>query len=362
MRIRSSARTAVLTGVVAFLALQFVLDRLLDGLWRPFYHQRVSGIRRAIREAGDGCLVVMLGSSRTTHGLRGDVIGPQLARELGAPVVVYNAGIPGDGPVMNLLTLRRLLDDDVRPELLLVEVLPAMLSGGNGIPGDIRPTHLATDSMRYDELSFLRHYSRARRPVDALEWWLSRLTPIYHLRTRILSALQPRLLPREDQFELLPEEALGWVPIDSPLNTPRKRPLALAAAKREYVLQLRRFKPNEPSIEATEELLKLCRQEQIRVALVLMPEGPVFRSWYSRGVRSGIHRLLDTLARRHGAPVVDARAWMNDEKDFLDSHHLLPAAAEAFSRQLGEQALLPLLRQWPERGSWIHQVADSATR
>ncbi len=70
----------------------------------------------------------MLGSSRTCHGLAADELHERLSRELGRPVSVVNAGLPGSGPFTELLLWRRLRRDGVRPDLLLVEVLPGLLS------------------------------------------------------------------------------------------------------------------------------------------------------------------------------------------------------------------------------------------
>ena len=46
--------------------------------------------------------------------------------------VVFNYGILGAGPVLELLTLRRLLADGVHPDCIIVEAWPYII----GIPGD----------------------------------------------------------------------------------------------------------------------------------------------------------------------------------------------------------------------------------
>jgi hypothetical protein len=94
--------------------------------------------------------------------------------------------------------------------------------------------------------------------------------------------------------------------------------------------------------QAWRDLLGLCRREGIPTALVVMPEGPVFRSWYPPRTWALVREFLDDLGREYRVGVIDARDWMAEE-DFIDSHHLLPQAAELFSARLGHEALAPLL-------------------
>src|SRR3954470_1530959 len=139
MRSRRGARTALLTALVGFFAIQAGLDVLLGGLWQAYYSHKLRALRRALHSADHPQLVVMLGSSRTDHALNGSAVEPLLARELGRPVVVYNFGVPTAGPVTHLLHLRRLLADGVRPDLLLVEVMPSfLLSRRGGVGGAIQ--------------------------------------------------------------------------------------------------------------------------------------------------------------------------------------------------------------------------------
>lgn len=344
MRNWRKARTALLSGLVCYLVLQVVLDGLVDRMWRPEYSHKLDGLRHALESADRPKTVVVLGSSRTAHGIKPSVMRPQLERELGQPVVVFNTGLPGNGPVLNLLTLRRFLADGVRPDLVLIEVLPAMLSGTDGMPGDLGHVQVPTISLRHDEISFLQHYAAPRRQIGFLEWALSRLAPSYYLRPRLLTATMPLLLPSKDRYEELPDDVYGWIPIISPLTTATKRPRALAQARREYFDRLKRFQLKGKSMEALEAMLELCEREHIKAALVVLPEGPVFRSWYPPGVLPQIQGYLAEVTQRYGATLIDAQRWLDTESAFLDSHHLLPAAAEEFSRRLGKEGLLPLLQ------------------
>ena len=65
--------------------------------------------------------MVVLGSSRVAYG----VDAGSLSRQGYPTALVYNFGILGSGPLLNLVNLRRLLDAGIRPNLLYVEILPA---------------------------------------------------------------------------------------------------------------------------------------------------------------------------------------------------------------------------------------------
>jgi hypothetical protein len=41
--------------------------------------------------------------------------------------------------------------------------------------------------------------------------------------------------------------------------------------------------------------------------------------------------------------LINARAWINDEKAFLDSHHLMKDGGDRFTERLGHEGLAPLL-------------------
>src|SRR5262249_30242998 len=73
----------------------------------------------------------------------------------------------------------------------------------------------------------------------------------------------------------------GWVHTPRTWVSQTVRDHALEVAKSQYRERLSRLRAGGLSGEALRGLLALCRDERIPAALVLMPEGPIFRSWYS---------------------------------------------------------------------------------
>jgi hypothetical protein len=149
---------------------------------------------------------------------------------------------------------------------------------------------------------------------------------------------------REDAFRTT--DGSGWVSPPWLEPTPERRSQSLERTRREYACYLSDFRLGGPSCQALRDLLALCRRENIRAALVLMPEGDAFRSWYKPDEWRDIQAFISDLCSEFALPLINAREWCSEE-DFIDSHHLLPAAAARFTDRLGREALIPFLCQGP---------------
>jgi hypothetical protein len=337
------SRATLLCGLALFLLQQLGLAVSiavwLPGLRDPQYAHKVTGLKERMETSPQPLSIVMLGSSRTAYGLAASGLEPPLSAAVGQPVVVYNFGLLGAGPVTELLTLRRLLEDGIRPSLLLVEVLPPLLAGQVPLH-EVEERRLPACSLRSDELTLVESYSGSRRSRLRETWCRSCLLPWYYHRFALVSKIMPVLLhhtSRRNGFDGADES--GWVPIHAP---PELRDQALARAHREYAHYLNGFRLGGPAVKGLKELLDLCRAEHVPVTLVMMPEGPAFRSWYPPSAWSQIEAHLNDLHQRYNVPVINARDWLPEE-DFWDSHHLLPGAATRFSERLSRE-VLPLLR------------------
>jgi hypothetical protein len=338
------SRSTLLAGLLAFVALQAGLaaavESWLPELRDPYYVDKAARLRRRLATSHPRPLtVVMLGSSRTTFALKGGDVEPRLGEEVQAPVALYNFGLIGAGPLTELMTLRRLLADGIRPDLLLVEIHPCLLSGD--VPWEVR--RLTAGQVYRRELSFLARYGAPRRQLRR-DWWLAEAVPWYSHRFAIVSRTLPYLLPwqlRQDLFWAA--DGSGWVESPLPPPTPDVRQRALDKARREYYAKLQDFHLGRGSCQALREILETCRREHIGVALVWVPEGPVFRSWYTPQAEARTRAFLKECDRAYGAPLIDARDWV-PEDEFTDSHHLRTPGARRFSERLAREALPPLLR------------------
>jgi hypothetical protein len=292
-------------------------------------------LRAALARAPGRPLVVMLGSSRCLLGFRPAALPPCRTAD-GREPVVFNAGFLGAGPLMELICLRRLLADGLRPEVVFLECWP--------------PSEIAEGIFRppVQRLGWrdLRVWGRHTAEPGLLyrEWIESRLLPGSTGRAALLQALAPRWLPpREEDY--LNVDAAGWKPC--PFGyTSKDRERRARFARNDYEAFLQVYRHGETADRELRELLTLCRAEHIRAALVFLPESALFRGWYSPAARAEVDGYLGRLSRDFAVPVIDARAWVADD-GFADGYHLLPEGAAAFTARFGREALQPLLEGRP---------------
>ncbi|HEX5444747.1 MAG TPA: hypothetical protein VFW87_12990, partial [Pirellulales bacterium] len=162
-----------------------------------------------------------------------------------------------------------------------------------------------------------------------------RLWPWHQHRRELLDRLNPRwTLPGEGE----------QVPL-GPLGNRLGLSESVAADYRVKILRethdlyhpsLRHFVVAESSRRAICETAELCRAEGIELTLLLTPEGSDFRSWYSAESVAAVEQFCGELNRDYGLRLIDARRWLPDD-EFVDSHHMLAAGADRFTRRLGER-------------------------
>lgn len=342
LQARRTLAYAAIVFAVGQAALAVGIECWLPELRDPLYGQKLGQLRQQLAEAGRGALsrsrlVVMLGSSRTVHGC--DAAGYEsCARADGRPATVYNFGIPGGGPLTELLTLQRLLREGIRPDEVLIELLPALL---------------VDEAMRYEA----SQYPAARLWLDELplvdrlggaagnlfgrrcNWFTDFCLPAFAHRLPIKRRVWPDLLPRAGHEHLFaPFDPHGWASIPDAVRTPDAFARGLEVARQSYADRLSRLHVGPLARAAIVELLAICRERQILATLVVLPEGPRFRQWYSAAAEEEVDRYLGELATHDGVLLVDARHWCEEEL-FIDSHHLLAQGATSFSRKLAETTL-----------------------
>jgi hypothetical protein len=370
-RTARQACIALLTGAALFAVLQIAaavaLELWFPGAIDPDYGGRFWRIAQGrAAEAGHSRTVVMLGSSRTYYGLDAGALNAPLSRELGRPVTVVNFGFTGAGPVTELLMWRRLRQDAIRPDLVLVEVLPGYLSSSFPVD-ETSEAAMPADRLRWHDLALLERYGAGRaRPRLRRDLMEAAADTLYSRRLGIVNAIAPELLSFTNTKNPLIERRspdpfpaiLSRQQLDKALAYACREQLDKArdSARRDYTPFLADFHLGGRGCEALRELLASCRQAHVPAALVLMPEGPQFRSWYPPETWRQIQNWVELVCREEGAPLINAREWI-EEDDFVDSHHLLPRGADKFTCRLGREYILPLLRRLPDEGKPPHGLA-----
>lgn len=317
-----SARRACLASLPAFFLLAAGLLARRDTLPAsadPWYAERLAALRCRRAESPGRPLVVFLGSSRSLSAVR-----PATLTADNPDLLPFSLARTGHGPVGNLLTLRRLLADGVRPVAVVVEVMPAFL-----VEEDMKPL-------------LERH--------TAAEWWaaglpMSRRLLADHLGDRLgRFRANARRLVADPPAE--PCDSHGGYPTPRAAVTPAERAALFDSQTRFYAARLRRPTVAPVSACATDALLATCRRGGVRGALLLMPEGDEFRRLYGPAVRDALTGWVRRVAAAAGVPVIDAGDWLT-EVQMADSHHALLPGAEAFTRRLAAEVPPALLRERP---------------
>jgi hypothetical protein len=337
------ARAALIWTLVLFagqLLLGLALYHRHPEMGDECYAPRLLHLRQRLAEAPGRPLLLVLGSSRPAVGIRPDYLAEMPYRP-----VVFNFSMPGGGPVRQLLTLRRLLAEGIRPDAIVVEAWAPFLpqhgfftEAGKVLLGDLYWPDLA---------AIARLYGLTWEPLNR---FLERVAaPTLYYRRRLLDSCA-RFLPLRAPTRELPwgedgTDATGWLPPPASL-APDDPAGDRETSRRAVESSLVNFQVSSISDTALRDLLGECRSRGIRVLLLLLPEHSVLRGWYSPQTKADSEDYFDRLGEEYGAPVIDGRTWIADE-DFLDFCHLLTRGADAFSTRLGRDVLAPWLAGRP---------------
>jgi hypothetical protein len=346
---RASKGKRVVWWTVAFIvAAQPVLWLLLE--WRcpevrdPAYTLRLRCLKARLAQSPGSPLVLLLGSSRTKYGLSPGVM--KLPPRSGGPeLVIYNFGINGLGSIRELLYLRRLLADGVRPDWLLLETWPPQWAE-DGYFAESR-MFFEMDELHGGDVALVGRYFAGEH--TALAKQLRRnLVPIQTYRSRLLAAI-PSLLPRRQLTEVTdhladcePADPGGWFPLDFGASTPEAMERALDLGQQQMKPLVDPLRIDPRSDAALRELLTVCRARGIQVALFMMPEHSAARGWYSPQAHALVQSYLGGLCRDFKVSVIDTRDWLPDSA-FTDFCHIWCWAAPVYSERFEREVLQPLL-------------------
>ena len=336
--------------LIGFALFQVVLAVVID-CWPsrvrdPEYATKLQHLKALLAKDPQRPLVIMLGSSRTAFGLAGASLSAS-GSEPGP--TVFNFGLLGGGPLLETVAFRRLLAEGIRPQLVYLEVMPALMVESEGFLLEEKMLDGARLSVR-EMLRLRQHYHEPRNVLAS--WFLGRLLPCYRHQTEVrdelgLDAPQPSRNPR-NPGRLDP---YGWrARTDKITEDYRKQTTAIALSQYNGFCTSTRIARGP--VRALESLLRQCQREGISVGLVLMPEGTAFRALYSPEARAACDALLAQLERRWDVQVIDARTWV-DDRGFWDMHHMLPAGARQFSERFGREALQPALSKLPNSSTVV---------
>jgi len=331
--------------LAGFLVIQAALAVAVEYFWPmtrdPEYTAKERRLLERLREEPGRPLVLVMGSSRTAQGVDAEGLNDRSDGPL-----VFNFGIPGSGPMMELTCLQRLLSAGVHPDLVVFEIMPLYLNqAGNRT---LEERHLDAARLRQGEAAELSPYCTH---FDGwfLPWVGARLLPSYRHQAELRDAFALDVgtsrHPSADAMSSM--DAYGWQPQVKDLSDEQRRERT-AVALRQYRDFARPFQLGEKPVRAVRDLLKFCRNRQIATAFLVMPEGSAFRALYGEDATRSIDFFFESMCREFDVPLIDARTWVDDD-GFYDSHHLLREGTAQFLARFQCEAFPQLLALLPQR-------------
>ncbi|MCE9564533.1 MAG: hypothetical protein K8U57_21045 [Planctomycetes bacterium] len=333
---RRKGRATVFSFVAALLAihaLMFVVSadaRVRD----PEYGRRAASLRERIAENPGRPVTVVLGSSRVAMGIRPTAWEDVRPADATHPdPLIFNMGLIGSGPVMELMTLRRLYADGFRPDVVLLEFWPPFLHQ-EGVWTETN--RIATDRLIERDRQIVREYfpdpERVERDMD----WRRR-NPIFANRERLLVQILSRWLLPEKRTDWLWDDldTWGWKPgndMEHGLSSMRSDAHARCAEIYKPLFATHKISPIAE--QACRESVALARQHGATVGFVFLPESSEFRQLYSPELNQVVRAYLDRLCSELDIPVIDSREWV-DDGFIVDGFHLSRVGAAEYTRKLG---------------------------
>ncbi|OWK46695.1 hypothetical protein FRUB_00394 [Fimbriiglobus ruber] len=284
----------------------------------PEYSHRLSLFHQQTT-ASERPSVMVMGSSRIGLSFVPEEL-PPIYDSGGRSVVAFNASHVGAGPVTNLVLLRRLLRDGVRPTHVILEVMPSFLSHESYF--------LLASCCSASDVSLAATYMN--RADIAWEYVHTGAVLFPH---RARAACAP------------PEPAENFGPLGGRTDllktaTPEFR--ARATFVQTHVHELKDFQIADEGDRALRDTIALCRTHDIGIVLLMTPEGTPFRALYGPGREELFAGYVNRVGLETGVTVIDARRWLRDD-EFYDSHHALQTGASTFTARLGHDVITPLV-------------------
>ncbi len=322
----------LLFAALAQIGLLFVADWRSPLLYDLEYGTRLALLKRRAAEAPNRPLALVVGSSRLGLGFLPERLPPMKTPD-GEIALPFNFTHLAAGPVVNLVNLRRLVREGVRPRWVVLELNPTCMEH----EGDSMGVTMSSAA----DLPVLQRYFN---PFKVYGVYLRcRLNPWYSWRLGVLRQCFPHWATDaagEDGITLGPLGGdAGWCLQDAiDAETRRRR---YEGTRTLYFDALQHYRIDGATDRALRESLDLCRREKIECVLLITPESSEFRSWYNADGLAAFDRYRDGLRADYGVSIIDARTWAPDDQ-FADAHHLLRPGAEAFTDRLGREVLQPL--------------------
>jgi hypothetical protein len=346
-KFNSRGRSAVLWAVALFVALQAAFYYPLAHVWPQLldaeYGEKLTHLRAQLAaKVKDQPCVVALGSSLTGWAFNPSDLTSVKPGSADGPVV-FNFAINSGGVIVELLCLRRLLDDGIRPDLLVLETHPQYLFRAyNTVPGK---HYLQVPRFQFRDAAVLNRYDPEWRDLRH-EWRAMQWFPWFNRRHDLQNYLIPHWVRRRERTDVWTfTDRNGWEYIPSAIAYAEAQPREAGVQSILHRIHCLNNSPMEEGFkQAYREIIDLCKAHGVPVVMVRMPEVSYALRHYTPDLKKRVDAFYASLIRDTGIPYVDAKEWVVDS-DFTDAFHLYPRGATVFMRRLERE----FLREWLQR-------------
>lgn len=342
----SSLPSALIGAAVLIAVIELWLGRL--GLHLTHLETANHHFPRTVLHDAARAEVLCFGDSLVKQGIVPTVLEQKLGKS------AYNLGISGGTPVATYCVFRQALEAGARPQAVLVDFDPVMISIGANHSARL----LAETASARDCLDAGWHY----RSTDyfaalALAWSLPSVRYRKEVRGLVAVSLTGRPLPAGDSVS---EAWNNWrfergAQLNPSVQVERGRS---ALWNPRYATHMPR-KCDWRSAYYIERFLALAEANRLPVYWILPPVHPEIRaSWDAGGATEFYTRFVQAMEERFtGLTVIDARCSGSPAERFYDACHLDATGARAFTAQVADA-----LNQHPSRagapGRWVNVSAE----
>ena len=336
---RRRARGTLAWFAIAALVLNFaaflVIDASGSNLRDPEYGRRLVSLKQRVTENPGRPLVLAIGSSRMSMGVRPAAWEEVRPNQRGRPdPLIFNLSLVGSGPLMELMCLRRIYSDGFKPDAVVLEYWPPFLREDGPY---FEPDRIDHARLRNGDRPLVREFFRDPDDIER-KMLRDRINPLFETRHRLLAQVYPRWQPWDRRMDMAwgMLDDWGWLAgLDERFPPePGMRGIRLKHCEKVYRPQFQNFSIHPMADRALRETVALARANGAKVAFVHMPEASEFREWVPSDVERLAQAHLAGLRRELEVPFIDAREWMADGY-LVDGFHLSRLGAAEFTKRFG---------------------------
>jgi len=349
----ASATRPVPWGLAGTIGLVIVVELVLAAHhldFTRFYIHDWRAAGSAVQGKSSGCALLCFGDSLVKFGVLPRVIQERTG-ERG-----YNLAVCGGQAASSYFLLRRTLDTQTRPSVVLADFAPHLLAAS--------PKH---NLRQWPELLSLRETVelglRSRHAGFFAELMLGTVLPSVkareEIRGSVLAAIKGK--PPSRRADVLQHCRIWDSNLGADVHPDRPNYQGeIDAADRGY------FPPawscHPVNAYFLERFLELAAKNQVRVVWLLPPVTPNFQLRREElGLEASYLRFLATLSAKHpNLSIIDARHVGFDHSQFVDPLHLNRRGAETLSTRIAV-ALSALSKEPSSPGHWINLGHHSVT-